>query len=161
MAVLMMLVVHIIATKRNMPREEAIPSSQWKGILFRGALPLSMPIVLLGGIYSGAFTPTEAAAVSCIYALVIGLFVERQMKLADLPGLFASAMRTSGVVCAIIAVSTGFGILVAQEQIAVRFATWMAGRISPVTPIRIARALVRASAFFRVNFPSYALSAQA
>ncbi|HEY6134535.1 MAG TPA: TRAP transporter large permease subunit, partial [Rubrivivax sp.] len=50
MALLMMLVVHIIATKRNMPREDKVPWKEWPDILFRGALPLSMPIVLLGGI---------------------------------------------------------------------------------------------------------------
>ena len=60
MALLMMAVVHVIATRRNMPREEKIPLRDWPAILYRGALPLSMPIVLLGGIYSGAFTPTEA-----------------------------------------------------------------------------------------------------
>ena len=54
MALLMMLVVHLIAKRRNMPREEKIPLRQWPAILYRGALPLSMPLVLLGGIYSGA-----------------------------------------------------------------------------------------------------------
>ena len=66
MAVLMMAVVHVIATRRQMPREDKVPWREWPSILFRGALPLSMPIVLLGGIYSGAFTPTEAAAVAAL-----------------------------------------------------------------------------------------------
>ena len=110
----------------KLPR--ASMAETWKAF-HEGKWALASPLVVLGGIYGGIFTPTEAAAISCLYALVIGLFVERQMKLADLPGLFASAMRTSGVVCAIIAVSTGFGILVAQEQIATRFAHWMADNI--------------------------------
>ena len=71
MTLLMMGAVHIIATQRNMPREDPIPMHAWPGILFRGALPLSMPIVLLGGIYSGAFTPTEAAAVAALHALIL------------------------------------------------------------------------------------------
>jgi C4-dicarboxylate transporter DctM subunit len=83
----------------------------------------------LGGIYGGIFTPTEAAAISCIYALIIGLFVEKKLKLRSLPALFVNAMRTSAIVCAIIAVSAGFGILVAQEQIATRFAAWLAQSI--------------------------------
>ncbi|MFC7539551.1 TRAP transporter large permease subunit [Siccirubricoccus deserti] len=85
--------------------------------------------MVLGGIYGGIVTPTEAAAVSCIYALLIGLFVERKLRPAQLPAIFAQAMRTSGIVCAIIAVSSGFGILVAQEQIALHFAQWMAQSI--------------------------------
>ena len=79
MAFLMMGVVHIIATKRNMPREEKIPLSEWPSILFRGALPLSLPIVLLGGIYSGAFTPTEAAAVAAFHALSLAGVVYRAL----------------------------------------------------------------------------------
>jgi TRAP-type C4-dicarboxylate transport system permease large subunit len=71
MALLMMVVVHFIAVKRNMPREEKIPLKDWPNIIYRGALPLSRPIVLLGGIYSGAFTPTEAAAVAAFHALVL------------------------------------------------------------------------------------------
>ena len=64
MAALMMAVVHFIAVRRDMPREPKVPRKEWPAILFRGALPLSMPIVLLGGIYTGIFTPTEAAAVA-------------------------------------------------------------------------------------------------
>ena len=75
MALLMMLVVHVIAVRRNMPRDEPVPLREWPAILFRGALPLSMPIVLLGGIYSGAFTPTEAAAVAAVHALLLPLLV--------------------------------------------------------------------------------------
>ena len=45
-----------------------MPRSQWPSILWRGALPLSLPIVLLGGLYSGVFTPTEAAAVAALAA---------------------------------------------------------------------------------------------
>jgi tripartite ATP-independent transporter DctM subunit len=86
MTVLMMAVVHFIATKRNMPREEPIPLKEWPAILFRGALPLSMPIVLLGGIYSGAFTPTEAAAVAALHALDLGCICFQGFELARLLG---------------------------------------------------------------------------
>jgi C4-dicarboxylate transporter DctM subunit len=91
-----------------------------------GKWALASPVLVLGGIYGGVFTPTEAAAVSCVYALLVGLFIERQLRPAALPDIFASAMRTSAIVCAIIAVSAGFGILVAQEGIATHFAGWMA-----------------------------------
>ena len=66
---------------------------------------------------------------SCVYALLVGLFVERQLTLRALPRHVLRAMRTSAIVCAIIAVSTGFGILVAQERIAGRFADWMADNV--------------------------------
>jgi C4-dicarboxylate transporter DctM subunit len=125
-----LLVVCWVHAKRNkvpkLPR--ATLAETWRAF-HEGKWALASPLVVLGGIYGGIVTPTEAAAVSCIYALVIGLFVERKLRPAQLPAIFAQAMRTSGIVCAIIAVSSGFGILVAQEQIALHFAQWMAQSI--------------------------------
>ncbi|MFZ9550739.1 MAG: TRAP transporter large permease subunit, partial [Hylemonella sp.] len=69
MAALLMLGVHLIASRRKMPNEAAIPLRQMPGIFIRALLPLSLPLLLLGGIYSGAFTPTEAAAVAALHAL--------------------------------------------------------------------------------------------
>ncbi len=129
LAVGLLIICWFHARRNKVPKlPRASLAETWKAF-HEGKWALASPLVVLGGIYGGVFTPTEAAAISCLYALVIGLFVERKMRVAELPGLFAAAMRTSGVVCAIIAVSTGFGILVAQEQLAVRFAQWMADSI--------------------------------
>jgi C4-dicarboxylate transporter DctM subunit len=84
------------------------------------------PVVVLGGIYGGMFTPTESAVVVSVYALVIGLFVERRLSFAELPQRFTAAMAISAVVMAIVAVSNGFAFLVAQEQLATRLASWLA-----------------------------------
>jgi len=113
-------------------RSTALPRADLREVwqaFHRGKWALASPLVVLGGIYGGVFTPTEAAAVSCIYALLVGLFIERRLRVSALPGIFAAAMRTSAVVCAIIAFSAGFGILVAQEGIATRFAGWMADNV--------------------------------
>lgn len=117
------------ARRHDVPRLPRATLREAGTAFARGRWALASPLVVLGGIYGGVFTPTEAAAVSCVYALLVGLFVERQLSLRALPGIFASAMRTSAIVCAIIAVSAGFGILVAQEQIATRFAAWMAANV--------------------------------
>lgn len=61
----LMIAVHIIATHRNMPREDPIPLSEWPNILFRGALPLSLPVVLLTGIYSGVFYADRSCRRGC------------------------------------------------------------------------------------------------
>lgn len=58
---------------------------------------LMMPVIILGGIYSGIFTPTEAAAVACIYAIIIAVFVYREMKISDLPRVFFKAAITIAV----------------------------------------------------------------
>ena len=103
MALLMMAVVQVIATRRNMPREDPVPLAQWPQIIFRGALPLSMPIVLLGGIYSGAFTPTEAAAVAALHALILAGVVYRALTWRTLYGVLLESTRASAVITLILA----------------------------------------------------------
>src|SRR5690606_19903031 len=94
--------------------------------LREGIWALLAPTVVLGGIYGGAFTPTEAAVVACVYALFVGLVIERRLHWRQLPAVVSSAMAISAIVMAIVAVSNGFGFLVAQEQLASRRAAWLA-----------------------------------
>ena len=128
-----LLVVCWVHAKRNhVPKlPKATAGRDWAAF-HQGKWALASPLVVLGGIYGGVFTPTEAAGVSCVYALLVGLFVERQLTLPALPrDLLRSRCAPAPSSTAIIAVSTGFGILVAQEQIATRFAHWMAGQHPP------------------------------
>lgn len=117
------------ARRHQVPK---LPKADWNEVgqaFVAGRWALLSPLLVLGGIYGGVFTPTEAAAMSCLYALVIGLFVERRIAWAELPTIVLGALRTSAMVTSIIAVSTGFGVLVAQEQIAVNFASWLAENV--------------------------------
>ncbi len=76
------------------------------------AIPaLFMPAIVLGGIYSGVFTPTEAAAVSALYGLVAGLFIYRSLSLRDLPQLFADSARMSALIFVILAGAIFIGML--------------------------------------------------
>ena len=125
MAFLMMVVVHIIATKRNMPREEKIPLSEWPSILFRGALPLSMPIVLLGGIYSGAFTPTEAAAVAAFHALILAGVVYRALTWKTFWGVVMESTRGSAVITMILAGSFMLNFAFTAEGVPQSMANWV------------------------------------
>ncbi len=125
MTVLMMGVVHIIATQRNMPREEPIPMREWPGILFRGALPLSMPIVLLGGIYSGAFTPTEAAAVAALHALILSTVVYRALTWRSFWGVVMESTRSSAVITIILAGSFILNYAFTAEQVPQYMAAWV------------------------------------
>jgi tripartite ATP-independent transporter DctM subunit len=125
MTVLMMSVVHIIATKRDMPREAPIPLHEWPSILFRGALPLSMPIVLLGGIYSGAFTPTEAAAVAALHALILSTVVYRALTWRSFWGVVMESTRASAVITIILAGSFILNYAFTAEQVPQQMATWV------------------------------------
>ena len=125
MTALMMGVVHFIATKRNMPREEPIPLKEWPAILFRGALPLSMPIVLLGGIYSGAFTPTEAAAVAALHALVLAAFVFRALGWRAFWDVVLESTRSSAVITIILAGSFMLNYAFTSEGVPQGMAAWV------------------------------------
>ena len=125
MTILMMCVVHYIARKRNMPREDPIPLKEWPSILFRGALPLSMPIVLLGGIYSGAFTPTEAAAVAALHALLLAAFVFRALSWRAFWGVVLESTRSSAVITIILAGSFMLNYAFTAEGVPQAMAAWV------------------------------------
>jgi len=125
MATLMMGVVAVIAAKRKMPREAPIPMSEWPAILFRGALPLSMPIVLLGGIYSGAFTPTEAAAVAAFHALVLAGVVYRALTWKTFWGVVMESTRGSAVITIILAGSFMLNYAFTAEGVPQAMAQWV------------------------------------
>lgn len=127
MAVLMMGVVHVIAVKRNMPRDEPVPRSQWAGLIFRGALPLSMPIVLLGGIYSGVFTPTEAAAVAALHALILAAVVFRALTWRSFWGVVMESTRGSAVITLILAGSFMLNYAFTAEGVPQAMAAWVEG----------------------------------
>src|SRR5256885_13661951 len=103
MAAAMMLVIVRIARRRNFPMEAPVPWSEIPRIFVRTLLPLLMPVVLLGGIYSGVFTPTEAAAVAALYALVLALFVYRALDWKGLVSVLADSARSTagggGLLC--------------------------------------------------------------
>jgi C4-dicarboxylate transporter, DctM subunit len=81
------------------------------GILNAGRaafLPLVMPVIILGGILSGVFTPTEAAVVAVVYAFFLAAVVYRELKLGDLPKIAYFTVRTTGVVALVIAAASAF-----------------------------------------------------
>ena len=125
MALLMMGVVHVIATRRRMPREPKVPRSEWGNVLFRGALPLSLPIVLLGGIYSGAFTPTEAAAVAALHALLLAGVVYRALSWRALFGVVLESTRSSAVITIVLAGSFLLNYAFTAEGVPQAMAQWV------------------------------------
>ena len=80
----------------------------WK--LFKDSFwALMCPIIILGGIYSGFFTPTEAAVVSVFYAIIVCLFIERSIKFSALPAFLTSSVKTYGGLAFVLAFATAFG----------------------------------------------------
>lgn len=113
----LMALCHVTARVRGIrPETHAATRAELFAAVRDGAWALAAPLVILGGIYGGVFTPTEAAAIGSGYALFVGLVVHREIRLADLRDILWRAMRTTAIVCAIIAMASAFGFLVAIEQ---------------------------------------------
>lgn len=96
----------------------AMPSRAdiWKSFL--AILPASgMPVVILGGILTGIFTPTEAASVAVFYGLVLALFVYREIKPSQVPGMLLQSFRTSAVVMLVVGATGALSWLITVEQI--------------------------------------------
>jgi len=85
---------------------------------------LLMPIIILGGIYGGIFTPTEAAAVAVVYALFLGLFIYKEMHFRDLPEIFRVTAITSGAVMLIISAASLFSFLVSLSGMPNAIGAW-------------------------------------
>jgi len=127
MALLMMGVVQFIAVRRNMPREDKVPLREWPQILFRGALPLSLPVLLLTGIYTGIFTPTEAAAVAALHALVLAGVVYRALTWRTLWGVVLESTRSSAVITMILAGAFMMNYAFTAEGVPQGLAAWLSG----------------------------------
>ena len=93
---------------------------------FKDAGPaLLMPIIIVGGIWSGVFTPTEAAAVAVVYGLAISLFLYKDLHWGDLPSLLLGALQTSAAVLLVIGATGCLSWLMTVEQVATSLAEWV------------------------------------
>ncbi|RWZ59039.1 TRAP transporter large permease [Halobacillus fulvus] len=86
---------------------------------------LLIPVIILGGIYGGIFTPTEAAVIAVVYGLIAGLFLYRELKIKDLPKVLADSSLTTATVLIIVGSATAFGRLLTIEQIPTEVANFL------------------------------------
>ena len=127
---MLMVVTYVISLRRGYERG-AVPRLGTIGRnLRRSILALLMPLIIIGGIISGVFTPTEAAVIAVAYALVIGLLVTRTLHLRDLPGIALETAKTSAVVMLMIAAASLYGWILTRERIPVAAANYIASLTS-------------------------------
>ena len=127
MAAAMMIVVWITATRRDFPTEAA-PAPGTRGRIFaRAAAPLGMPVILLGGIYSGAFTPTEASAVAALYTALLSGIVYRELGARELYAVLLTTAKQSSVILLMICGAFAINYAVAAEQVDKLLARWIGG----------------------------------
>jgi tripartite ATP-independent transporter DctM subunit len=105
------------ARKRNLPRGEPIALAQVPKIVRDALWGLVTVVIIMGGILSGVFTPTESAAVACVYAFAVTLFVYRDYQWRELPHLIHRIVKTVAMVMMLIGFSVAFGYMMAIMQI--------------------------------------------
>ena len=127
MAASLMVWIAIIAKRRQLSFGRTIRLAEVPGVLWRAALPLTLPVLLLGGIWSGIFSPTESAAMAGLWAVLIGAFVYRNLGLTALIKIFATSSRQSAVVMMLIASSFIINYAITSEQVATNLAAYIAG----------------------------------
>jgi tripartite ATP-independent transporter DctM subunit len=127
MAGALMIMVRHLAIARGFP-QEPFPGLGVLWRAFRGAFwALMAPLVLFGGLLSGIFTPTEAAAVAVVYALVLGLFVYRDFSVRDLPKLILDTVETTGVVMALVMTASLLGYCISVSRLPQVFGATLTG----------------------------------
>lgn len=98
----------------------------WKAFR-RSVLALLMPVIILGGIYGGFFTPTEAAAVACLYGMIVALVIYRSINIKDLWEISFDAALTSGMIMFIVAAANAFSNIVTTQQVPAKLASLVMG----------------------------------
>lgn len=113
----LMILCLVIARRENYPKGEVIPFRDALRIVLDSIWGMITVVIIIGGILTGVFTPTESGAVACIYALLVTLFVYRDYKLSQIPLLLARVVRTVGMVMIMIGFSVAFGYMMALMQV--------------------------------------------
>jgi C4-dicarboxylate transporter DctM subunit len=125
LAALLMFVTWAVAKKKNYPR---MPKASFGEVLkaFRESVwGLFLIVVVIGGIYSGIFTPTEAAAMSAVYAFVVAVFVYKDLTLKQVPKVLLDSANLSAMLLYIITNAVLFSFLLTSEQIPQQLAAWI------------------------------------
>ncbi len=102
-----------------------VVGNDFRMVCKRAMVPLQTPILILGGILAGVFTPTEAAAIAVAYALLVGFFILRSLKLSDLPSILSNAGLTSAVVLLLVGAAMAFKTVVSLSHAPETLAAWI------------------------------------
>jgi tripartite ATP-independent transporter DctM subunit len=115
MGLYLMVFAYFIARRRNYPREERASLGKMVKAFMDAFLAIIMPLIILGGILGGAFTPTEAAIVASVYAWVVGMFVYRELRLKHLPKILTETVVSTASLLLIISAASPFATILTWQ----------------------------------------------
>jgi len=116
----MALIIYVLyyANKNGYQGDERRYTLKETLLIFVNAIPaLLIPVIILGGIYGGVFTPTEAAGIACFYGIIVSVFVYKEVKISELPFIAFRACLLCAPVIIIIGISSGFGLILTITQV--------------------------------------------
>jgi len=125
LGVVLMVAIYIIAVKKNLPAMPKATLSEWLSAARKASWGLLLMVIILGGIYSGMFTPTEAAAVAAVYSAFVAIFVYKDMRLRDCPKVLVESGKLSIMLMFIIANAMLFAHVLTTEQIPQTITAWV------------------------------------
>ncbi len=140
---LSMMLVAYVTSKKNGWKGEGKFTVKGVFVAFKESFfALLTPVIIIGGIYGGIFTPTEAAAVAAVYGLVVGIFVYKELKIKDLPELIFKAVIGTVIIMFIVGASKVFGWMLTNLRIPQQLAqTFMSADMSPLLFLAIVNVL--------------------
>jgi C4-dicarboxylate transporter, DctM subunit len=127
--ILVVFAIYAVWHNRKMPREK-FSLAELTTSLREGVWAMMMPVILLGGIYSGFFTATEAAAVALVYAICVETFVHNEMKLKDFYNVVLEASKLGGSLFPVLAVALSLNIILIEHRVPPALVQFMQGYIS-------------------------------
>lgn len=143
LGVVQMALIAYTAKKRNFPVEEKVPLRELPGVTWRAMPALLMPVILLGCLYSGITTPTEAAAVAALYALLVSAFLYRSVGWKDVYRSLTTSARVTTSIGMLIAGALVFNFVITSENIPKTLSAFMrAHEMSPIAFLLFVNALL-------------------
>jgi tripartite ATP-independent transporter DctM subunit len=127
MALLLLALIYVQARREGILRDARQSGKDLLRALRRAILPLMMPVIILGGILGGIVTPTEAAMLGVMYALVIGMFIYREIRPRDLLPMLVNTTSLTGMVMLLVGTASLLSWIFAAEGIPILLANWMLG----------------------------------
>jgi tripartite ATP-independent transporter DctM subunit len=117
MGIALMIIVYVISRRRNYPKERRATFRELLDSILGAVSAIATPIIIIGGMVSGIFTPTEAAVAATIYALILTMFIYREVKIRDLPRILRETLEASVKVLFIISAAGIFGWLLIHQRV--------------------------------------------
>lgn len=143
MALVIMAAVAVMARRYDLPAGVGVIKGEGPALMGRAVLPLTLPVVLLGGIWSGMFSPTESAAVAAFWGIILGVVIMRSLRLGQLPAAFDISMRQMASTMLLIGSAFVVNYAIANEGLGAALVGWIESmQLSPLTFMLVVNALL-------------------